>query len=113
MEDEEFIDMLYQLWTKTTGAKDAYWMTEPGEETDQAHMSWVTNSGKHYLGGPLHEADADWITAIHGCFPDLVRRMHEALDEAERLDLVADTLHERIADLEMEIWEKDRFDGKE
>lgn len=45
----------------------------------------------------LTEADAAFITALHGCLADLVRRLHDALDEADRLDLERDQLVLQLA----------------
>ena len=109
MEDRDFFDHLYALWSKTTGAKDMYWM--PYEDTN------------YFMGGPgtynivavgedeaskelasyfENEADVDFITAIHGCLPDLVRRLHAALDEADRKDEANDMAQEQLAEALLE-----------
>jgi hypothetical protein len=51
--------------------------------------------------------DADFLTALHGCVADLVRRLNTAMGEADRLDYSKDELVVRIAELEMEADEKD------
>jgi hypothetical protein len=51
--------------------------------------------------------DEDFLTALHGCFADLVRRLNTAMDEADRLDYSKDELVVRIAEPEMEADEKD------
>lgn len=108
MDIREFLDELYSLWAKTTGAEDRYWMprTEHGFQgvgmlfgiravgTEQDEIVVADTSGFD------NEADVDFITAIHGALPDLVRRTHEALDEADRLDEQRDDQEFRIAQLE-------------
>jgi hypothetical protein len=79
---------MYQEWAKTSWAKDAYWMTE---EDESFPGSWnliaVNQEDKRKpLAAFMDEVDADWIAAIHGSFGDVVRRLHNALDEADRLD---------------------------
>ncbi|AFL47857.1 hypothetical protein FLUX_41 [Mycobacterium phage Flux] len=108
MEDRDFFDLLYQQWSKTTGAQDTYWMVE--EDTE------------HYAGGPgtflvlavdkenerkfiasfEREEDADFIAGLHGCLADLVRKLHMALDEADNADYDRDSRECRIAELELE-----------
>ncbi|WP_074297099.1 hypothetical protein [Mycobacteroides abscessus] len=56
----------------------------------------------------LNNRDVDFITAIHGALPDLVRRTHEALDEADRLDEQRDEQEVRIARLEEIVDERNR-----
>jgi hypothetical protein len=51
------------------------------------------------------DEDADFITAIHGCFPDLIRTVLAALDEADRADFDKDSRECRIAELEAELAE--------
>lgn len=108
MEDREFFDLLYQHFAKTTEAKDSYWMYE--EEAEPLAGGRVFNifavsseEARTFVGSVDGEEDADFITAVHGCFPDLVRRMHDALDESDRLDEDRDNQEVRIADLVCEI----------
>lgn len=106
MDIREFIDELYQLWAKTTGAENMYWM--PEEDVDRYAGGPNTynifavgeNETKHDIAFDFRENDANFITAIHGALPDLVRRTHEALDEADRLDEQRDDQEFRIAQLE-------------
>ncbi|WP_100460533.1 hypothetical protein [Mycobacteroides abscessus] len=108
MEDREFFDLLYQHFAKTTEAKDSYWMYE--EEAEPLAGGRVFNifavsseEDRRFVGSVDSEEDAEFITALHGCFPDLVRRMHDALDESDRLDEDRDNQEVRIADLVSEI----------
>ncbi|SIG87827.1 Uncharacterised protein [Mycobacteroides abscessus subsp. abscessus] len=117
MDIREFLDELYSLWAKTTGAEDRYWMPRTEHEfqsggmlfgiravgTEQDELVVADTSGFH------NEADVDFITAIHGALPDLVRRTHEALDEADRLDEQRDEQEIRIAGLEETI---DELNGR-
>lgn len=124
MDIREVIDELYQLWAKTTGAEKTYWMPkeqpddwlddgvggeyrEPGEGWDLWSLNEEQN--QELLGNLLNEVDANFITAIHGALPDLVRRTHEALDEADRLDEQRDEQEIRIAGLEETI---DELNGR-
>jgi len=103
MEDRDFFDHLYQLWSKTTGAKDRYWM--PDADTDfDLYRIWAVgeNDSRKPVASFLADEDADFITAVHGCLPDLIRRLHTALDEADRLDYDKDSRECRIAELELE-----------
>lgn len=117
MDIRDFIDELYSLWAKTTGAENQYWMPKTehtfsdGEKIfglyavgeDQSENIVADTSGFH------SEADVNFITAIHGALPDLVRRTHEALDEADRLDEQRDEQEVRIAGLEETI---DELNGR-
>ena len=107
MEDRDFFDYLYQLWAKTTGAEDRYWM--PVEDLNE-HIPWQVfatgqDGAQKWIGSFHKDEDADFITAVHGCLPDLVRRLHMAVDEADRLDFDRDSQECRIAELEAEILE--------
>jgi hypothetical protein len=108
MEDRDFFDTLYQLWSKTTGAEDTYWKYEE----DTRHYAGgpgtfniysVDSSGQEKFVASLQsDEDADFITAVHGSLGDLVRRLHEALDEADSADFNHDSQECRIAELELE-----------
>jgi hypothetical protein len=113
MEDREFFDHLYQLWSKTTGADGMFWMPERHEAKGRGPMGvfyiQAVNEQQETkrIASYLSDEDADFITAIHGCFADLVRRLHNALDEAERADYDKDSRECRIAELELELMEKE------
>lgn len=106
MEDRDFFDHLYQLWSKTYGAKDMFWMPvelSVGQDTLWEVYAVDENQEKHFVATLQSEEDADFITAVHGCLPDLVRRLHEALDESDNADFDRDSRECRIAELEMEV----------
>lgn len=92
MDDLEFFDTLYQGWSKTTGAETAYWMPEKDEGIEGVWHIWAVDQDqmKTWVGDVHSEADAAWITALHGCFADLTRRLHHAIDEAERFEIEKD-----------------------
>ncbi|WP_104183759.1 hypothetical protein [Mycobacterium avium] len=110
MEDREFIDYLYQGWAKTTGAEGMFWMPEKDDCYDEEGIDASLHSivavdkdqNKVHVAQYLTEADAAFVTAVHGCFGDLTRRLHSAIDEAERLDEQRDDQEFRIAELAME-----------
>lgn len=112
MDDREFFDYLYQMWTKTTGAKETYWDYQKTPYVYEHVMSAVgKDDQRDYVGSFATEEDADFITAVHGCFGDLYRKLHEALDEADRADYQHDERECRIAELELELMElKERVD---
>ncbi len=105
MDEREMADTLYGLWAKTTGAGgDSYWDYE--KSWNDFNLRQVGADGEmKLLGYTESEADVDWITAVHAAFPELVRRFHAALDEAERTDSQRDARECRIAELEMEVAE--------
>ncbi|AEJ92393.1 hypothetical protein TIMSHEL_40 [Mycobacterium phage Timshel] len=109
MEDREFFDLLYQQWSKTTGAQDMFWMPEQYQDGTgrwklyAVHMGDDGEQTRKLVASDLqNEADADFISAIHGCMGDLVRRLNAALDEADSADYDRDSRECRIAELEME-----------
>ena len=110
MDDREFFDLIYQQWLKTTGAENMYWMPEPHFDNSGRYNIYAIDQDekRKLIASGLIERDADWITALHGCFADLWRRLHSALDESDRADYERDSRECRIAELEMELqeWEK-------
>jgi hypothetical protein len=105
VEDREFFDTLFQLFTQTTGAEDTYWSYAETEDEPGYTVYSVGESSEHIIGYVESEADAEFITAIHGCLPDLVRRLHMALDESDRADYDRDSRECRIYELEIELSE--------
>lgn len=104
MDDREFFDHLFQMWSKTTWAKDRYWDYNRDQMTGLYKIDSVGERDERgNVAYGLYEADADWITAVHGCFPDLIRRLHSALDEADTADQNRDSRECRIAELELEL----------
>jgi|694.fasta_scaffold23784_14 hypothetical protein len=105
VDDKEFLDKLYQLWSKTTGAENTYWDYEEDGLGDCTIRAVDQTGYKIFVANNLGEPDADFVTAIHGCFPDLYRLTMEAMDEAERADYRKDERECRIAELELELKE--------
>lgn len=94
---------MYVQWSKTTEAENQFWMPQYAEDINGHEVYAVDAEKNKTIVGVLYsEEDADWITAVHGCFGDLVRRMHQALDESDRLDSYVDEQEHRIAGLEQE-----------
>ena len=103
MDIREFLDEIYQMFCRTTGDEHMFWIIEHVEGS----MTWnlyAANAEQEQilLATFYHEVDADFTAGLHGALPDLVRRTHEALDEADRLDLQRDEQEIRIAGLESE-----------
>ena len=104
MEDRELFDELYQLWCKTTGAEDRFWMPEEHFDASGRFNVYAVaeDETRKLVASGLSDPDSDWLTAVHGCFGDLHRRLHSALDEADRADLDRDSRECRIFELECE-----------
>lgn len=103
MEDREFFDTLMQSFMKTTFAEKRYWDYQTDGETGFDINAVGEGDEREFVGYTANEPDADFITALHGCFPDLYRRLHAALDEADRADRDKDERECRIAELELEV----------
>lgn len=114
IEDREFFDKLYALWSKTTGAQDRYWVVEPDEEAPDVHCIYAVDDEQErkLIASFFAEEDADFIASIHGCLADLVRRLHDALDEADRADYDRDSRECRIAELETQVMEMEKELGR-
>lgn len=103
-DDKRFFDELYQMWSKTTGAGDSFWMPEEDVPfSGQFQIRVVGEDGPGALVAAfLKDEDADFITAMHGALPELIRRLHDATDEAVRLDEARDMAEGRLAEALME-----------
>ena len=97
MEDTEFYDFLYQGWSKTTVAGNGYWSVSEVEfDTDNNYdrtfdVVAATSDTEIPVGSFVSEDDAGFVAAIHGCLPDLLRKLGSLEDENARLDEKADT----------------------
>ncbi|AGS82722.1 hypothetical protein ANNAL29_41 [Mycobacterium phage AnnaL29] len=109
-QDHDFFDVLYQQWTRTTGAKDLFWVVEKVEfdaDADYA-TTWdvvATNhdgTARKHIASFEREEDADFTAGINGAIPDLIRRLHEAIDEAVRKDEANDIAQGQLADALLE-----------
>ncbi|BBY34930.1 hypothetical protein BST33_00155 [Mycolicibacter minnesotensis] len=109
MDDEEFFDVLYQGWSTTTGAENMFWSIVEHQDldTDRRFSVDAIDQDKRAIrvAEGLTEDDAAFVTAIHGCFADLHRRLHVALDAAECFNVDRDERECRIAELELEVQE--------
>lgn len=110
MDEREFLDEIYALWAKTTWAENAYWMPEEVVNVQGKFKIYAVTrdpetleEDRKLVATYLSDEDADFITALHGSFPDIYRRALEAYDEADRLDVERDEAVGRIFDLESEI----------
>lgn len=98
MDDQEFLDALYQLWAKTTGET---WGAEELDGTWAIHAR--DESGSIGIADFLPEDDAKFIAFVHSVLPEIVRRLQDALDEADRLDAEKDELIAINYGLEMDL----------
>ncbi|ACE79964.1 hypothetical protein Pukovnik_38 [Mycobacterium phage Pukovnik] len=104
-QDHQFFDILYQQWSQTSKAKSAYWIVK--EDLDE-HLQYQiiavdSNTQEESWVGSFHtEADADFVAGLNGAVPDLIRRLHEAIDEATRKDEANDIAQGQLADALLE-----------
>lgn len=93
MDDDLFFDELYQLWSKTSGKSSSFWM--PVEYVDgtgrwKVYSVDTEDDSKLLVASELSEADAEFVAGIHGAVSDLIRVLHESVDEAARKDEARD-----------------------
>ncbi|AMB18529.1 hypothetical protein KIY81_gp53 [Mycobacterium phage Bugsy] len=104
-QDHDFFDVLYQQWSQTTKAKSAYWIVK--EDLDE-HLQYQIiavdseTQEETWLGSFHSEADADFVAGLNGAVPELIRRLHDAIDEATRKDEANDIAQGQLADALLE-----------
>jgi hypothetical protein len=116
LDDRTFFDTLFQQFSKTTRAENTFWAVEkdldedfhapnglifPGQDTWTIYAV-AQDQSKTFVGDFTNEVDADFVAGLHGCFPDLVRRLHDALDEADRADSNRDEREQEVFRLALE-----------
>ncbi|AFI24947.1 hypothetical protein [Mycobacterium phage SWU1] len=103
-QDHEFFDILYQQWSKTTWAANSYWMPEGDERRGYTILAVDQAKDEKRIIADLiaTEADADFICGLHGAIPDLIRRLHEAIDEATSKDEARDRAEANLAEAYLE-----------
>lgn len=57
---------------------------------------------KKLVASDLTSEDVDFICGLHGAIPDLIRRLHEAVDEAVRKDEANDIAQGELAEALLE-----------
>ncbi|ASJ79736.1 hypothetical protein KIY85_gp39 [Mycobacterium phage Heffalump] len=104
-QDHQFFDILYQQWSQTTNASSAYWIVK--EDLDE-HLQYQiiavdrNTQAETWIGSFHSEADADFVAGLNGAVPDLIRRLHDATDEATRKDEANDIAQGQLADALLE-----------
>ncbi|AHJ86652.1 hypothetical protein CRB1_41 [Mycobacterium phage CRB1] len=104
-QDHEFFDILYQQWTKSTLAEHGYWMPEEDTSFPGSFNLIAVHQSKDErrpIAAFMDEADAEFVAGLHGAVPDLIRRLHEAIDEAVRKDEQNDIAQGQLADALLE-----------
>ncbi|AHJ86406.1 hypothetical protein 40AC_42 [Mycobacterium phage 40AC] len=104
-QEHEFFDILYQQWSKSTYAEHGYWMPEEDESFPGCFNLIAvhqTEDAKKPLAAFMSEEDAEFVAGLHGAVPDLIRRLHEAIDEAARKDEANDIAQGQLADALLE-----------
>ncbi|AXH48813.1 hypothetical protein SEA_STEAMY_38 [Mycobacterium phage Steamy] len=105
-QEHEFFDVLYQQFSKTTEAETSYWMPQEDESFPGTWTIWAVDMADTHKKTPiasfLSSEDADFITGLHGAVPDLIRRLHEALDLADRKDTANDIAQGQLAEALLE-----------
>lgn len=104
MDDRDFFDTIYAGFTNTTRAADTFWMPEKAEDVEGVWHIWAVDKDqmKTWIGDMNAEEDAGFLCSLHGALPDLVRRLHAALDEADRADREHDQREQEIGRLSLE-----------
>jgi hypothetical protein len=107
MNERDLVDELYQMWAKTTAAGNGGWDIEEDLQSKYVDVVSIdTDEWEQTIGFTVSKPDADFITAVHSAFPELVRLFHSALDEADRADQSKDARECRIAELEVALAEE-------
>ncbi|ATN88411.1 hypothetical protein SEA_DALMATIAN_40 [Mycobacterium phage Dalmatian] len=104
-QDHQFFDILYQQWSQTTGAEHSYWMPEEDESFPGSFNLIAVHQEKDErrpLAAFMDQADAEFVAGLHGAVPDLIRRLHDAIDEATRKDEANDIAQGQLADALLE-----------
>jgi hypothetical protein len=104
VDDHSFLDHIYSMWAKTSGGDDTFWIPEEDKDHPGAWNIFAADKddNRQMLGEFFTETDADFVCGLHGCVADLVRRMHAALDEADRADRERDEQEQNIYALAVE-----------
>ncbi|UJD20877.1 hypothetical protein SEA_ZIMMER_39 [Mycobacterium phage Zimmer] len=106
VQEHDFFDILYQQWSKTTWAENSYWLPEEDASFPGSFNIVAADSSDNHTRKPvaafLAEEDADFICGLHGAIPDLIRRLHEALDMADRKDTANDLAQGQLAETLLE-----------
>lgn len=102
--DKEFFDELYQQWALTTKAATHYWMPEAYTDPSGRWKIFAVNQEgeRKLVASELSEADADFISGLHGALPELIRRLHDAVDEASAKDEARDMAEAQLGDAWLE-----------
>ncbi len=104
MDERDFFDHLYQLWSKTTHANDGAWeVNDDGEHILVDVWSTDKDGWEQTIGYGMYKQDAEFISQVHAALPEIVRRALAAFDEADRVDQDRDSRECRIAELETEV----------
>jgi hypothetical protein len=109
MEDKEFFETLLEMWQETSYAEDRYWGYSELDDGDGGSLydlfAFSSDDDQEFIGYFCDEADANFVTALHGCFPDLIRRVLTAIGEADQLDEEMDVVQAQLAEAEVRVME--------
>ena len=105
MTTEEFLAHLYSMFCYTTGSEDTYWdYREADDSTWDIHS--VNQDGESVFVGYFDaEADADFVTAIHGSLVDLIRLVEDSVHKADMYELAHDQCQRELFEAEKDIME--------
>lgn len=93
----------------TSGAEDTYWDYQDTGEAGFDISSVGPDDTREFVGYFDSEADADFVTAIHGCLPDLVRRLKQSIEKADNYEMAHDQCQRELFEAEREIAELKRL----
>ncbi|SUE29563.1 Uncharacterised protein [Nocardia farcinica] len=103
MDDQEFFDQLYQLWSKTNSVGEGYWSAREDESFPGCYeVVSDVGYGTRFIASFMTEDVADFLAVVHTALPDIVRRFNEMADEADRFLTERDEQINRVLALEIE-----------
>lgn len=103
-DQRDLADELYALWAKTTHAETGEWKITKDDKAVLVDIESEDKDGwEQTIGFSAYEYDAEFIVTVHTALPQLIRSLHNAWDEADRLDRDMDIFQGRLASAEMRV----------
>lgn len=103
MDAREFVDELYKVWAQTTEAKAGHWAASQDEGIGTWEIWTHLGNDSLPICDFVDKTDAQFITTMHAAIPELVRMVHETLDENDRIDRERDQVASELFQAGLEI----------